>query len=385
MIYRRKRASRKGARQEYSYCPMIWVRDRDGDRRQIWGGSFRTKAEARAAERKMLEQREAGLDLKPTSLTVADLCRQYIDEKRTRLKASSLQRSEELLSHMVSALGTLPAAKLRAADVSRVENELQRKLSRRTVRHAHWQLHGALELAVKWNQIPANVAAKVSPPEPDPFEGRALTEDELRRLFEAMQGQAMAPLILLALDSGAREGELLALRWSDVDLDTGNIFVGRNLRRMKDGFHFSEPKTKRSRRTVEVSAPTRLILKAHRQRQLELRLRVGDVWTDLNLVFPTDLGTPQSGSYVSRAFKKIAARAGIDGVRFHDLRHSSVSLLLKSGEPMAVVSRRAGHSNIGTTVDTYGHLLDAGGSTSKVMGAIIEKSGADLDRWLANG
>ena len=112
---------------------------------------------------------------------------------------------------------------------------------------------------------------------------------------------------------------------------------------------------------------------------------VGELWTDLNLVFPTSLGTPQDGSYVSRAFAGIAAEAGVAGLRFHDLRHSSVSLLLKSGEPMAGVSRRAGHSTIGITVDMYGHGLGAGGSMATAMDAILRPAIGDGAGWLANG
>jgi len=127
------------------------------------------------------------------------------------------------------------------------------------------------------------------------------------------------------------------------------------------------------------------VLKAHRQRQLEHRMKVADLWTDLDLVFPTEMGTPQSGSYIARAFRKAVAEAGFKDLRFHDLRHSSVSLLLRSGEPMANVSRRAGHSSIGVTVDTYGHKLEAGGTMAATMGAILEEAVPDRTRWLANG
>jgi len=135
--------------------------------------------------------------------------------------------------------------------------------------------------------------------------------------------------------------------------------------------------------TVEVSLPTIAVLRAHRQRQLEQRLRAGELWADLDLVFSTDDGKPYDGGFISRTFKKIATDAALQGPRFHDLRHSSVTLLLKSGEPMANVSRRTGHSTIGVTVDTYGHQLGARGSMAATMGEIIGNSIANPDRWLA--
>ena len=195
----------------------------------------------------------------------------------------------------------------------------------------------------------------------------------------------MAPLILTAIDSGARQGELLALRWSDVDLDAGLIHIGRSVRRARGVFTFSEPKTRHSRRTVELSVPTIAVLKLHLLKQLQLRLRAGELWLDNDLVFPTDLGGPQDGAVVSRLFSKLTAEADLGGLRFHDLRHSSVSFLLRSGESMADVSRRAGHAGIGVTVDTYGHQLGVGGTLAATMGAILQTSIGDPDRWLANG
>ena len=118
---------------------------------------------------------------------------------------------------------------------------------------------------------------------------------------------------------------------------------------------------------------------------MEQRLRAGELWTDLGLVFASETGSPLDGSYVSRLFRQIATGLGFKALRFHDLRHSSVSLLLKGGESMADVSRRAGHATIGVTVDTYGHQLGGAKSLASTMGAILEEAVGDPDRWLANG
>jgi integrase len=363
---------------------MIWVSDSKG-RRQVWGGTFKTKAEAKAAERQLLLDRDSGRKVGNSKITVAEICQLYLSEKTNKVKASTLQRSRELLNLLMPIIGSIRAMNLSPRDVSDAYNQLQKRLSKRTVRHAHWQLHGALELAVRWGLIPANVAARVEPPEPGYFEGYALDDDELPQLLEAMSGDPLAPLVLLAIDSAAREGELLALRWSEVDFEARTVYICRTVRKLKSGFLFSEPKTKNSRRTVEISDLTASVLRAHRERQNEKRLLMGDLWTEHDLVFPTNTGQPQTGSYVSKAFQKLAKQAGLEGLRFHDLRHSGVSLLLKSGEPMANVSRRAGHATIGVTVDTYGHQLGAGGSMAATMGTILQRSVRDPDTWLANG
>ena len=383
MIARRRVKPRVGRRQRFSYSPMIWVKDAAGRRSQLWGGTFPTLTEAKAAERKLLLDREAGADLKPITLTMAQLFEQYLDEKRSRVRASTLQRSLELLSLLQPLIGSMKASSLNPAHISEAYNSLLPRLSKRTVRHAHWQLHGALALAVKWGQLPANVASRVSPPEPEAFEGKAMGAEELSRLLQVIRPHPLAPLIITAIDSGARKGELTALRWSDLDLENGQLHIGRSVRRLKGGFVFSEPKTKRGRRTVVLSEPTIAVLRAHRQRQLEQRLRVGELWQDLDLIFPTRVGTPQDGNRASREFAKLAREAGVEPLRFHDLRHSSVSLLLQSGEPMADVSRRVGHATIAVTVDTYGHGLGAGGSMARTMGDILSQAIGDGTAWLA--
>lgn len=221
MIAKRNIKARPGRRQRFAYAPMVWVKEPDGRRRQLWGGTFCTMAEAKAAERKLILDRDAGRDIRPATVPVAALFEQYVAEKRNKVKASTLQRSRELLNLLEPHIGLMKAASLQPFHVSAAYNALLQSRSKRTVRHAHWQLHGALDLAVKWGQLPANIADRVSPPEPDAFEGKAMTGEELALLLDHIRSEPLAPLVLTAIDSGARQGELLALRWADVDWDAG--------------------------------------------------------------------------------------------------------------------------------------------------------------------
>ena len=197
-------------REEYSYSPMIWIRDVNG-RHQLSGGTFRTKAEAKAEERRLLQERDAGAELKRLKMTLSQLFEQYLQEKQSKVKESTLQRSRELLKLLEPLIGAVQADRLKPADVSRAYADLQRRLSKRTVRHCHWQLHGALALAVQWGQLPVNVAARVTPPEPETFEGKASTREELARLLDHIRGHPMAAVIVTAVDSGACEGELVQI------------------------------------------------------------------------------------------------------------------------------------------------------------------------------
>ncbi|MPZ47890.1 MAG: tyrosine-type recombinase/integrase [Dehalococcoidia bacterium] len=365
---------------------MIWVRDGSG-RRQVWGGSYHTKAEAKAEERRLLTERDAGSDLKPTKLTVAEIFDRYIAEKRNKVKASTLIRTEELLSHLRPILGTIPAARLKPNEISNAYNQLLVGLSHRTVRHCHWQLHGALALAVNWGQVPTNVADRVKPPVAEVFEGRALGHEEVRLLLDAVRPSPLAALVWLAVDSGARQGELLALRTDDVDLETGLIHISRSVRRVAgQGMVFSSPKTRLSRRTVEIAPTTVAILKAYRATQLAKRLKAGELWdSDGNLFFSNDTGGVLDGVGVTKAFQKIAAGAGLGALRFHDLRHTCVTLLLAAGVKMDDIRARVGHSSITTTVNVYGHRIAGTGSMAATMDAILTSATRESEGWLANG
>lgn len=273
--------------------------------------------------------------------------------------------------------------------ISKAYKDLEKGLSKRTVRHCHWQLHGALDLAVNWGQIHVNMASRVELPEPDDFEGRALGQEEVQQLLATVQETDLATLVMLALDSGARQGEILALDNDDIDIDleTGVIHIGRSVRRIAgQGMVFSSPKTKQSRRTVDISPLTVAALRAHRAAQLEKRMKAGELWhQEANLFFTNDTGGPLDGVGVTKAFKKLAAAAGLGDLRFHDLRHSSVSLLLAAGARMDDIRARVGHSSITTTVNTYGHRIAGAGSLADSMQTILTETRKDSEAWLANG
>ena len=366
---------------------MIWLKCEDGRRHQLWGGTFRTKAEAKAEERRLLQERDAGSDMVKSKLTMNDVFDQYLAEKQTKVKASSSQRSKELLEHLRPLLGAVPLVALKPGRISEAYNRLISGLKKRTVRHCHWQLHGALELAVNWGQIATNVASRVTPPEPDDFEGRALSQAEIGELLGAVTGTEYEALVWLALDSGARQGELLALQTDDVDLEIGQIHIRRSVRRITgQGMVYSTPKTKLSKRTVEIAPATIVVLRAYRLAQKERRLRAGDLWdTEPDLFFTNDLGGPLDGVGVTKAFQKLVANAGLGQLRFHDLRHSSATRLLAAGARMDEIRARMGHSSIMTTVNVYGHRSADGGAVAAKMQGILVQPDAIPDGWLANG
>ena len=219
-------------------------------------------------------------------------------------------------------------------------------------------LRAALNQARKWNLVGRNVAELVESPRVRRFEIKPLTPEQARQLLDAAKGNRLEALCAVALACGLRVGEILGLRWQDVDLEAGRLAIRQSIQRQRGaGLVAVEPKTERSRRTIEVPAPLVAELKAHRVRQLEERLVAGTRWRDGGLVFASAVGTGLEPRNLHRAFKAMLKRAGLPDIRFHDLRHSAASLMLAQGVPLRVVMEVLGHSSISLTADTYSHVM----------------------------
>lgn len=174
---------------------------------------------------------------------------------------------------------------------------------------------------------------------------------------------------------GLRQGELLGLRWEDIDSDTGNLSVRQTLQRQPGEARFGAPKTERSRRTLALPAITAAALRSHRVRQVQDRLLAGSRWREHGLVFATRIGTPLDPSDVTHSFQRVLARLGLPRLRFHDARHTFASLLLADGAHPRVVMEILGHSQIGLTMNTYSHVIpalkrDAADQIDRLVGAV---------------
>lgn len=187
---------------------------------------------------------------------------------------------------------------------------------------------------------------------------QALDEDQVRRLLQAAQGHRLAPLFYLAVTTGLRQGELLGLRWADLDWEARTLTIERQAQwLMGRGVVFMEPKTAAGRRPIKIGAEAIRVLHQRRAQQLNERMFAGDRWKDLDLIFTSRVGTPIQASNLLKDFQRLLAKAGLPAIRFHDLRHTAASLMLKQGVPAKVVQERLGHSNIQLTLNVYSHVL----------------------------
>lgn len=205
--------------------------------------------------------------------------------------------------------------------------------------------------------LPRNVADSVDAPRPRRPQVKVLDPEGVRSLLKAAEGHRDYAIIHTAVYTGLRRGELVALRWSDVDLDRGVLYVRQSMQRLGGQFVFREPKTKKARRQVVLPRPTIAVLKAVRRQQAENKLRLGPEYKDHDLVFCNPDGTPLDPGELSHRFANLAKKAGYPGLRLHDLRHTHATLLLAQGVHPKVVQERLGHENISTTLDIYSHVL----------------------------
>jgi len=233
-----------------------------------------------------------------------------------------------------------------------------RPLSARTVGHAPHVLHTALERAVGTELLARNVAHAISPPKVALTEIAALKADEIAPVLAALKGYKLEAIAVLALSTGARRGEILALRWGDVDLTAGTIRIARSLEQTTGSLKFKQPKTARGTRTISLPAAAVEALQVHRKRQLEQRMALGQgKLVAETLVFSTIDGEPMSPNGLSRDWGNFVRAQGLPLVSFHGLRHSHVSALIASGVDPLTISRRIGHANVSTTTNVYGHLF----------------------------
>lgn len=308
--------------------------------------------------------------------TVGEQITEWLDTSAApHVRPSTLRRYRQIVKHqLLPAIGHIPLAELTAADVRKMLLDLHRGgLSARSVSHVRAVLRVALELAVGDDKIDKNPAKYARGPSVKTVEVQYLSVEDARRLLAACPTDApmdpaelrsvgaaerLGALYVLALVIGARQGELLGLRWQDVDLDAGILHIRHALQRVEGKMLLVEPKTEKSRRTISLAPIAVDALRAHRTRQKAERILLGSSWRGSklgDLVFTTSIGTPLSGPRVTDLWHRFAQAHDLPQIRFHALRHSAASLHLAAGTPERVVSDLLGHSTT-RLLNVYQHV-----------------------------
>jgi integrase len=332
----------------------------DGKRRYVSG---KTKEEARRNLRRAKGDAERGLVFDGDNLRVGEYLDRWLsDSVSDTVKATTFERYEQIVRlHLKPALGRVKLKALTPAHVRGLYREkLEAGSSARTVRYIHTTLHKALKQAVMDGLIPRNATEAVRPPQPTREEMHPLTPEQAKHLLQVAHesGDRLEALYVLAINTGLHQGELLGLKWDDVDLEDGSLQVRRTLAITKNGLVLTSPKTTGSRRSVKLTSKAIEALKRHLERQLGEIDRVGSLWNENGMKFASETGEPLNRHNLTRrSFKPLLKRAGLPEIRFHDLRHTCATLLLTRNVNAKIVSEMLGHSTIAITLDTYSHVL----------------------------
>jgi len=330
----------------------------NGKRKYFYGKT--KKAALELLKKAQLEQLQGTLVTSSPHQTVAQFFTQWIEKRKPSLRIRSYERYEGFIRlQIIPHIGRIQLQKLTPMHLQSLYSELLgegKKAS--TVNTLHWMMHRALSDAVRWELIAKNVCKAVEPPRRAHYEFTALSVEQAGKLLAAAKGHSLEALWVVALTTGMRRGEILALKWIDIDFAQGSLQVHRAFTRAKGQRYIeSEPKTEKSRRSILLAPPVVEILRQHRARQLNAKQQAGEAWQERDLVFCTAVGTPLNPNKVLERFKTLLKKAGLPHIRFHDLRHSTATILLKMQTHPKIVQELLGHSRIAETLDIYSHVL----------------------------
>ena len=348
-----------------------------GKRKRIYRAFQGTKREAEKEMARLIAELEKGTYIEPSKLTFGDyLCEWLKAREADNLSPTTLRRYAQIIElRLIPKLGMLPLEKLRPVHLQKFmrevaeEGRLDRKngpLSHDSIRYHYRVLHKALEDAVKMQLLPYNPADAVTLPKPPQEleaedtkeEVQVLTAEEVETMLKAAKNTPYYHLLFVAVRTGLRRGELLGLRWQDIDLKARKLSVKRALAYTpQKGKFFKLPKNKKSRRTIDISREVIEALKDLKKNQAEAKLFYGPHYKDQGLVFCQSDGEPMHPDTLSSWFPEFLERIGLPRLNFHCLRHTHASLLLQAGVDIKVISERLGHSSIRITYDIYSHLM----------------------------
>jgi integrase len=344
--------------------------DRDpetGKRRQKWHSVSGTKRDAERELSRILNDRQSGAYSEPSKLTVAEYLERWLESVEGSVAGSAFHRYREIVRrHLVPAFGRVPLAALQPLVIDRYYSKalksgrLTRKgggLSAQTVVHHHRVLRTAPTQAVRWRLLVYNPADAVQPPRPKKTDMRVLSSSETAVLLGACKNTPLYMPVLLGVSCGLRRGEILALKWTDVDFDSGKLTIQRSLEQTPEhGLNFKPPKNNRTR-TVDAPKILLTALRAHKADQESAAELLGDGYEDKGLIVCRADGSIWRPDCLTPRFRKLTVQVGLQGFQFHDLRHTHASQLLERQVHVKAVCERLGHSSVAFTLERYGHLM----------------------------
>lgn len=321
-----------------------------------------TKQEAERQAIQVLAEIASGgfAEADANKITVEQYLTRWLESVNQTMRPASARRYSDLMRlHVMPYIGRVRLGKLTALDVQTLyaRRKAEAGLSSTTLSNIHVVLHRALKQAVRWKLLTYNVTEQVDPPRKLIPACKTWTQEQAAAFLGVADQDEWAALWRLALFTGMRRGELLALRWEEVDLTRKVLSVTSTLSRGRGGvYEFGQPKSAAGRRSIAISDSVVKSLQKHKARQAETRLRVGALYTDMGMVFATQEGKPVHPNSLALRFNRLIAQAKVPKIRFHDLRHTAATLMLANNVHPKIVQERLGHSDISMTLNRYSHV-----------------------------
>ncbi len=364
-----------------------------GEARQRQFVAFRgTRHAADAKLTELIRQAQTGAFVRPTKQTLGAFLESWLTSVSTHVRPTTAWGYRSIVkTHLLPHLGHIALTDLAPSDLQEYYGQALTSgrrdgkgegLSARSVVSHHRVIREALGLALRMGLVARNVAEAVDPPRAIHVEMKVLNAAGVKKVLELAEGTQWHPLFHLALYSGLRRSEILAVRWKDLDLLGASLSVTQAMHHLRDGRTvFTEPKSARSRRQVALSPASALTLRAYRERREAQAVKLGMTLYEDDLVFTQYDGRPFLPDSVSHAWMKLCRKAGYPGVRLHDARHTHASLLLAQGVNVKIISERLGHASVATTMDLYAHVSPTlQRETAAKFDAILEGAKPERER-----
>lgn len=340
----------------YTYCVYVGT-DTEGKKKYKRKRGFKTRKECEAALAEVINQIEKGTLVANEKMLVKEYMEYWLETyPKNHCQPSTYKRYKEFLNDIIKYIGSHKLSKLNPLIIQKFYEDLnnERNLSNNTIIKIHRMFHLALKHAQKWQLIHLNPCDLVTPPKIIKAEMKYWQPDEISFYLEMIdKNEILYKPTFLAVHTGLRVGELCALQWEDIDLINGTIRVNKTLQRVNGKLILKQPKTKNSNRIVTLLSSTIKFLKDLKKEAMEHKLKYG---IEMSYVLCWEDGRPLDPHYVSQKFPKLLEKYNLPKIRFHDLRHTHATLLLKLGTSPKIISERLGHSTVSFTLDTYSHV-----------------------------
>lgn len=352
-----------------TYSIVIYLgRDEHGKKKQKWFNGYKTKKEAERDLPIILNQFQQNTFIEPIKTTLSEYLRSWLaNYVETNLSPTTLSGYKvNIEKHLIPAIGNIELQKLQPIHIQNLYNKKQINgradgkggLSAKSIIYIHRVLRKALQQAFRLQLVNRNVADYVELPKAKKFKPSILNIEQILKMLEDLKNTKFYIPVLLAVATGLRRGEVLGLRWADIDSKECTITINQNLIPDKTGVIITTPKTENSHRTILVSQLIIQELLLHKEKQDKIKKDLEEIYYDHDLVNCKLDGLPLNPSTFSSDFSDILKKLKLPHVRFHDLRHMNATIMLKSNIPAKIASERLGHSTIGITLDLYSHVLN---------------------------